>query len=105
LAAARAGIVEGIDDEWADAIAAGSVLPDEMLGPFLLIARAAREGAACPDDETVAQIYGTSSLGRARRMLAYMERSDLIVTRVDLSGRRSITIPKLGWTTAAAEVG
>ncbi|MBY8829122.1 helicase HerA domain-containing protein [Hephaestia mangrovi] len=105
LAAARAGIVEGIDDEWAEAIAVGAALPDEMLGPFLLIARAAREGAACPDDETVAQIYGTSSLGRARRMLAYMERSDLIVTRVDLSGRRSITIPKLGWTTAAAEVG
>jgi hypothetical protein len=105
LAAARAGIVEGLDDEWAEAIAVGRVLPDEMLGPFLLIARAAREGAPCPDDATVAQIYGTSSLGRARRMLAYMEKNDLIVTRVDLSGRRSITIPKLGWTTAAAEAG
>jgi hypothetical protein len=103
LAAARAGIVEGHDGEWAEAIAVGATLPDDMLGPFLLIARAAREGAACPDDETVAQVYGTSSLGRARRMLGYMEKSDLIVTRVDLSGRRSITIPKLGWTTAAAE--
>jgi hypothetical protein len=37
-------------------------------------------------------------------MLGYMEKNDLIVTRVDLSGRRSITIPRLGWTTAAAEV-
>jgi hypothetical protein len=105
LAAARAGVVEGLDDEWATTIEVARVLPDEMLGPFLLIARAAREGAACPDDATVAQIYGTSSLGRARRMLAYMEKNDLIVTRVDLSGRRSITIPKLGWTTAAAEAG
>ena len=104
LAAARAGIVEGLDDEWAEAIAVGRALPDEMLGAFLLIAKAAREGAACPDDATVAQIYGTSSLGRARRMLGYMEKNDLIVTRVDLSGRRSITVPKLGWTTAAAEV-
>jgi hypothetical protein len=103
LAAARAGIVDGLDGEWAGALAVGEALPDDMLGPFLLIARAAREGAACPGDEAVAQVYGTSSLGRARRMLGYMEKSDLIVTRVDLSGRRSITIPKLGWTTAAAE--
>jgi hypothetical protein len=103
LAAARAGIVEGLDGEWAEALAVGATLPDDMLGPFLLIARAAREGGACPDDATVAQVYGTSSLGRARRMLGYMEKSDLIVTRVDLSGRRSITIPKLGWTTAEAE--
>jgi hypothetical protein len=103
LAAARAGIVEGFDGEWAEALAVGAALPDDMLGPFLLIARAAREGAACPDDATVARIYGTSSLGRARRMLGYMEKNDLIVTRVDLSGRRSITIPRLGWTTAAAE--
>lgn len=104
LAAARAGIIDGLDD-WDAALTLGQVLSDDMLAPFLLIARAAREGSPCPADETVAQVYGTSSLGRARRMLAYMERSDLIVTRVDLSGRRSITIPKLGWTTAAAEAG
>ncbi len=103
LAAARAGIFAGLDDEWADALAAAEGLPDDMLGAFLLIARAAREGLATPDDEAIARTYGTSSLGRARRMLGYMESRDIIVTRVDLSGRRSITVPKLGCSTVPAE--
>ncbi len=103
LAAARAGIFEGLDGEWAPALEAAHGLPDEMLGAFLLIARAAREGEASPSDEALARIYGTSSLGRARRVLSYMEERNSIVLRVDLSGRRSITIPSLGWTTAAVE--
>ena len=103
LAAARAGIFEGADEDWAEAMAAARELPDDMLGAFLLIAKAAREGDPAPGDEAVARAYGTSSLGRARRMLGYMESRDIIVTRIDLSGRRSITIPRLGWTTAAAE--
>lgn len=103
LAAARAGIFEGLDGEWAPALDAAHGLPDDMLGAFLLIARAAREGEASPSDEAIAQIYGTSSLGRARRVLTYMEERNSIVLRVDLSGRRSITIPSLGWTTASVE--
>ena len=43
-----------------------------------------------------------ASLGRARRLLSYIESRDLIVTRTDLSGKRSIAIPRLGWSTAAA---
>jgi hypothetical protein len=82
---------------------AAAAVPDEMLGAFLLIARAARENAPCPTDEEIARIYGTSSLGRARRVLAYMEDRDVIVTRTDLSGRRSVTIPRLGWTTASTD--
>ncbi len=101
LAAARAGIFE--TDEWGQALAVGSQVPDEMLGAFLLIARAAREGEPCPSDDQVARIYGTSSLGRARRVLSYMEDRDIIVTRTDLAGRRSVTIPQLGWTTASTE--
>lgn len=104
LAAARAGIYEGVDGDWAEAMAAAGALPDEMVGAFLLIARAAREGAPAPGDEAIARAYGTTSLGRARRMLGYMESRDIIVTRIDLSGRRSITIPRLGWSTASAEV-
>ncbi|MGN6376932.1 MAG: ATP-binding protein, partial [Sphingomonas sp.] len=104
LAAARAGIFEGLDDEWADALAAARGLPDEMLGAFLLIARAARDGLPCPSDTDIAETYGTTSLGRARRVLSYMEGRDIIVMRVDLSGRRSITLPALGWTTQATEM-
>jgi uncharacterized protein len=103
LAAARAGIFEGLDGEWSPALDAAHGLPDDMLGAFLLIARAAREGEPSPSDEAIARIYGTSSLGRARRVLTYMEERNAIVLRVDLSGRRSITIPSLGWTTASVE--
>jgi hypothetical protein len=51
----------------------------------------------------VARIYGTSSLGRARRVMSYIEGRNMFVTRIDLSGKRSITIPGLGWTTQPAE--
>jgi hypothetical protein len=103
LAAARAGIFDGLDDEWAPALEAARDVPDEMLGAFLLVARAAREGRPAPSDEDLARVYGTSSLGRARRVLTYMEGRDIIVLRTDLSGRRSITLPALGWTTAPTE--
>ena len=53
----------------------------------------------------MAQTYGTSSLGRARRVIGYIEGRNLLVTRTDLSGKRSMTIPALGWTTAPADAG
>jgi hypothetical protein len=34
--------------------------------------------------------------------VGYMEARDILVTRTDLSGRRSITLPGLGWTTAVS---
>jgi hypothetical protein len=102
LSMARAGIYADEDDSWAPALEAASLLPDDMLGPFLLVARAAREGAPCPTDEAIAASYGTASLGRARRLLQYIESRDLIVSRTDLAGKRSIAIPRLGWATAAA---
>ena len=105
LAAARAGIFDGLDSDWAEAIAAAHDLPDEMLGCFLLVARAARERRACPSDADLARTYGTSSLGRARRVLGYIEGRGLLVTRIDLAGKRSVTVPALGWTTASADAG
>ena len=105
LSAARAGIHGDPDEEWAQALEAARALPDDMLGPFLLIARAARAGEPCPSDSEIAATYGTSSLGRVRRLLAYIESRELFVTRVDLAGKRSITIPRLGWTTQASEAG
>ena len=101
LAMARAGIFE-LDSDWDGALEAASDLPDDMLGPFLLVARAARDGGPCPSDEAIAASYGTASLGRARRLLQYIESRDLIVSRTDLAGKRSIAIPRLGWSTAAA---
>ena len=68
LAVARAGIFDGLEGEWAPALEAAHGLPDEMLGAFLLIARAARDGEASPSDAAIAHIYGTSSIGRARRV-------------------------------------
>lgn len=102
LALARAGIVDA--EGWEDALALGAALPEEMLAPFLSIVRAAREERICPDDDTLARLYGTSSPGRARRMLGYIEEKGLIVSRTDLAGRRTISIPHLGWTTAPAPI-
>ena len=101
LSIARAGIYDDGDEGWSPALAAAASLPDDMLGPFLLVAKAARDGAPCPTDEAIAASYGTASLGRARRLLQYIESRDLIVSRTDLSGKRSIAIPRLGWATAA----
>ncbi|MES2903351.1 MAG: ATP-binding protein [Pseudomonadota bacterium] len=102
LSIARAGIYDDNDEGWSPALEAAASLPDDMLGPFLLVARAARDGAPCPSDEAIAASYGTASLGRARRLLQYIESRELIVSRTDLSGKRSIAIPQLGWSTAAA---
>jgi hypothetical protein len=73
-----------------------------MLAPFLALARAAREEAPCPTDEALARLYGTSSTSRARWMLAAMEEKGLVVSRVDLAGKRTIALPHLGWRTAPA---
>ena len=100
LAMARAGIAD--EEGWEEAIALGDTLPDEMLGVFLTIARAAREGQECPSDPALAEVYGTSSLSRARRLLSYLEERGVAVARIDLSGKRTVSLPHLGWTTAPA---
>jgi hypothetical protein len=100
LALARAGIVD--EEEWEQALALGAALPEEMLAPFLAIARAAREAEPCPGDADLATLYGTSSTGRVKRMLSFVEEKGLFVCRIDLMGKRSISLPHLGWTTAPA---
>lgn len=100
LAMARAGLISiDNDPEWQGALGVADQLPSDMLGVFLLIARAAREALPAPGEQAVARVYGTQSLGRARRLIEYMESQRVIVIRTDLRGRRSITIPALGWTT------
>jgi len=105
LSMARAGIfsADANEDDWREALAIGCSLPEDMLGVFLSIARAAKNGDPCPSDAEVAQVYGTQSIGRVRRLLGYMESQGIFVIRTDFRGRRSITITRLGWATSADE--
>ncbi len=99
FALAVAGIFRPHDDEWAPLLGLARAVSDDLLAPFLVIARAAMEGAPCPDEEALARAYGTSSPGRIRRLLDHLEKSGLIVVKTDYSGRRSIGIPELGVST------
>ena len=103
LAMAQAGLFREGEEGWEDALAIGAELPDDLLGPYLLVARAAKNAAPCPDDAAIAAAYGTSSTGRVRRLLAYIEERGIFAIRTDLSGKRSVAIPRLGWTTAPAD--
>jgi len=103
FAMAVAGVTAPDQAPWKDILRVAEILSDDLLAPFLVIARAAHEGAACPDDDELARIYGTNSLGRIRRLLEHYERAGLIVVRTDFSGRRSVAIPELGLSTAPLE--
>jgi hypothetical protein len=107
LTHARAGIgAEAAEDPgWQEAAARGASLPEDMQGIFLMIARAARDGLPCPGDGALARAYGTRSLGRARRLLAYMEEQGLIVCQTDGAGRRIVTLVELAWATAPGHPG
>jgi hypothetical protein len=103
FAIAAAGITDTADERWAAILRIGRSVPDDLLGPFLLLARAAQEGAACPDDHALARVYGTSSPGRIRRLLDHLEKSGLIVVQTNFGGRRAVGIPELGLTTAPSD--
>jgi hypothetical protein len=101
MAMARAGLLDPEDVRWQDALRIAARLPEDMLAPFLLIAGAAMTGRPCPDDEAIGRAYGTSSPGRVRRLIDYMEKLGVVVARTDFGGRRSIGVPDLGLSTAA----
>lgn len=105
LTRARAGIsAEMAEDEvWRDVTARASVLPEDCQGIFMMLARAAKDGAPCPGDQALARAYGTRSLGRARRLLTYMEEQGLIVCQLDGAGRRIVTLVELAWATAPGD--
>lgn len=98
FALAVAGI-DPADEAWASLLGMSRDLAEDVLAPFLLLAKAAQEGAPCPDDQDLARAYGTNSMGRIRRLLDHFEKSGLIVIRNDFGGRRSIGIPLLGTQT------
>ncbi|MEO5586151.1 MAG: ATP-binding protein [Novosphingobium sp.] len=99
FAIAVAGIADPTKPEWADLLSLARDVPEDLLAPFLLLARAAQEGAPCPEDAELARVHGTSSPGRMRRLLDHFEKTGMIVIRTDYSGRRSIGIPLLGTAT------
>ncbi|WP_425490982.1 helicase HerA domain-containing protein [Novosphingobium flavum] len=95
--------VDARDPGWAAIVSAANGLADDLIAPFLVIARAAQTGLPCPDDQELCRIYGTNSLGRIRRLLEHYEKAGLIAMRTDFGGRRSIGIPAIGATTAAVD--
>ncbi|QOZ26782.1 ATP-binding protein [Bradyrhizobium sp. CCBAU 51753] len=105
LTRARAGLGTDMaeDDAWQDVLLRAAILPDDMQGVFMMIARAAKDGWPCPSDAAIARAYGTHSLRRARHLLTYIEEQGLIVCQLDGAGRRIVTLVELAWATAAAD--
>jgi hypothetical protein len=105
LTRARAGLGSGVadDDSWQDVAVRASILPEDMQGVFMMIARAAKEGWPCPGDAAIARAYGSHSLRRARRLLTYIEEQGLIVCQFDGTGRRTVTLVELAWATAPGD--
>jgi hypothetical protein len=101
FAMAVAGIYAPQEERWAELMNLARAVTDDWLAPFLVLARAAMEGEACPDDNELARVYGTSSSGRIRRLLEHLEKEGHIVVKTDYGGRRSVGIPELGVFTAA----
>jgi len=44
-------------------------------------------------------------MGRARRLLAYIEEQGLIVCQLDGTGKRIVTLVELAWATAPGDPG
>lgn len=105
LTRARAGLGSDMagDDAWQDVSVRASLLPEDMQGVFMMIARAAKEGWPCPGDAAIARAYGSHSLRRARRLLTYIEEQGLIVCQLDGLGRRTVTLVELAWATAPGD--
>ncbi|MDB5631881.1 MAG: ATP-binding protein, partial [Tardiphaga sp.] len=105
LTRARAGLGSDMaeDDAWQDVSVRASILPEDMQGVFMMIARAAKEGWPCPSDAAIARSYGSHSLRRARRLLTYIEEQGLIVCQLDGAGRRIVTLVELAWATAPGD--
>ncbi|MER8466141.1 ATP-binding protein [Mesorhizobium sp. M1396] len=106
LTRARAGLGSDMaagDEAWQDVSVRASLLPDDMQGVFMMIARAAKEGWPCPSDAAIARAYGSHSLRRARRLLTYIEEQGLIVCQLDGTGKRIVTLVELAWATAPGD--
>ena len=68
---------------------------EDLLAPWLVIARAAHAGETRVDEDALARAYGTSSPGRIRRLLDHLEKQGVIVVREDFGGARTLMVPGL----------
>lgn len=101
LAQARAGLLplpEG-DEDWRSAVAAADQFQDEDRAVYLMLAKAAQHRQACPPDSTLALVLGSQSARRGRAILAHIQSRGAVAVREDLSGRRIVAFPTLGWET------
>ncbi len=107
LALARAGVDEAEADapDWEEVKRTAAALPEDTQGVFLLLARAALAGEPCPGDEALARAYGSRSVGRARRLLTWLEEQEAVVCRTDAAGRRIVALTGSGRETAPGEAG
>ena len=67
-------------------------VPEDVLAPYLALAVSVARGAAAPDEDELARVYGSSSPSRIRRLLEHMERQGLIVVREEFGGGRTIIV-------------
>ncbi|MFC0407412.1 helicase HerA domain-containing protein [Roseomonas elaeocarpi] len=104
LAAAKAGVgaAEEGSAEWEEIRTRAAALPEDVQGVYQMLARAALLRLPCPSDAAVAQAYGTRSLGRARRVITYLEEQGMVVVQQGREGRR-VALVELGWETAPGD--
>ena len=95
FAVAGAGLDELGEDMQARIMQLAGAVDEDLLGPFLVIAKAAHAGETEVDEGELARAYGTSSPGRIRRLLDHLERQGLIVVREDFGGSRTVMVPGL----------
>ncbi len=95
FAVAGSGLAELDEATQAQIMHLSGMVDDDLLGPFLVIAKAAHAGETEVDEDALARAYGTSSPGRIRRLLDHLERQGLIVVREDFGGSRTVMVPGL----------
>ncbi|MFW2350469.1 ATP-binding protein [Qipengyuania sp.] len=95
FAVAGAGLGELDEGVQARIMQLAGAVEEDLMGPFLVIAKAAHAGETQVDEHALARAYGTSSPGRIRRLLDHLERQGLIVVREDFGGDRTVMVPGL----------
>ncbi|WP_332065994.1 ATP-binding protein [Bartonella sp. CB189] len=105
MAIAQACIDEetAVSESWQRILHISESLEDDVQGVFLNVAQAAITGKPCPSDASLARLYGTYSLSRARRLLTYFEERGLVVIRTHLNDQRTVAFPDLGLETAPGD--
>ncbi len=95
FAVAGAGLAELPDTTQAAIMRLAGSVEEDLLAPFLVIAKAAHAGETQVDEGAIARAYGTSSPGRIRRLLDHLERQGIIVVREEYGGGRTVLVPGL----------